>query len=108
VHPDGRAMFVTEGALRARYRHSTAQPMLLVPGEFEELRFELWGTSNVFLPGHRLRLKIASSNFPRFNRNTNTGGDIARETEDDVVLAINRIHHGPGYPSWLILPINDR
>jgi len=108
VHPDGRAMFVTEGALRGRYRLSTAQPNLLVPGEIYELRFELWGTSNVFLPGHRLRLEITSSNFPRFDRNTNTGGAIGHETEDDFVLALNRIYHGPGYPSRLILPIIDR
>jgi putative CocE/NonD family hydrolase len=108
VHPDGRAMFVTEGALRARYRLSTSQPNLLVPGDIYELRFELWGTSNVFLPGHKLRLEITSSNFPRFDRNTNTGGDIGRETEDDFVLALNRIYHGPRYPSRLILPIIDR
>jgi putative CocE/NonD family hydrolase len=108
VHPDGRAMFVTEGALRARYRQSTEEPTLLVPGEIEELRLELWGTSNVFLPGHRLRLEITSSDFPHFDRNSNTGGDIGRETEDNFVLAVNRIYHGPEYPSRLILPIIDR
>jgi uncharacterized protein len=108
VHPDGRAMFVTEGALRARYRQSTSQPSLLTPGEVYELRFELWGTSNVFLPGHRIRLEITSSNFPRFDRNTNTGGDIAHETEDDCVVAQNHVYHGPGYPSRLILPVIDR
>lgn len=108
VHPDGRAMFVTEGALRARYRRSTSQAELLVPGEIYELRFELWGTSNVFLPGHRLRLEITSSNFPRFDRNTNTGGEIGRETEDDFVIALNRVYHGPRYPSRLILPIISR
>jgi uncharacterized protein len=108
VYPDGRAMFVTEGAIRARYRQSTTQPHLLVPGEIYELRFELWGTSNVFLPGHRLRLEITSSNFPRFDCNTNTGGNIGFETADNFVLALNRIYHGPDYPSRLILPIIDR
>jgi putative CocE/NonD family hydrolase len=108
VHPDGRAMFVTEGAQRARYRLSTSQSNLLVPGEIYELKFELWGTANVFLPGHRLRLEITSSNFPRFDRNTNSGGDIGRETEDDFVVAVNRIYHGPDHPSRLILPIIDR
>jgi putative CocE/NonD family hydrolase len=101
-------MFVTEGALRARYRCSTSQPDLLVPGKIYELRFELWGTSNVFQPGHRLRLEISSSNFPRFDRNSNTGGEIGRETEDDFVLALNRIYHGLRYPSRLILPIIKR
>ena len=84
-------MFVTEGALRARYRLSTSQPNLLAHGEIYELTFELWGTANVFLPGHRLRNEITSSNFPRFDRNTNSGGDIGRETEDDFVAAVNRI-----------------
>lgn len=105
VHPDGRAMFVTEGALRARYRQSTAEPRMLVPGSVYELRFELWATSNVFLPGHRLRLEITSSDFPHFDRNTNSGGDIGHESEEDFVLAVNRIYHGPSHPSRLILPI---
>lgn len=108
VHPDGRAMFVTEGALRARYRNSTSEPELLTPGVVHELRFDLWGTSNAFLAGHRIRLEITSSNFPRFDRNTNTGGPIGQETEDVAVVAINRVHHGPAYPSRLILPIIRR
>jgi len=64
--------------------------------------------ANVFLPGHRIRLDISSSNFPRYDRNTNTGGVIAQETEDQMIPAINHIHHGPGYPSRLVLPIIDR
>lgn len=108
VHPDGGAMFVTEGALRARYRDSTAHPSPLVPGHIYELRFELWGTSNVFLAGHRIRLEIASSSFPRFDANTNTGGPIGQESEEDLVVAVNRIHHGPDHPSRVILPIIDR
>jgi predicted acyl esterase len=54
------------------------------------------------------KLEITSSNFPRFDRNTNSGGDIGRETEDDFVVAVNRIYHGSQYPSRLILPIIDR
>jgi predicted acyl esterase len=64
--------------------------------------------ANVFLPGHRIRLDISSSNFPRYDRNTNTGGVIAQETEDQMIPAINHIHHGPEYPSRLVLPIIDR
>ena len=55
-------------------------------------------TSNVFLPGHRIRLDISSSNFPRYDRNTNTGGVIAHESEDQMLAAINHIHHGPRPP----------
>ena len=65
-------------------------------------------TSNVFLPGHRIRLEVSSSNFPRFDRNTNSGGAITEDGEEDVVVAVNRIFHGPGNPSRLVLPIIDR
>ncbi|MFC8511750.1 CocE/NonD family hydrolase [Streptomyces sp. NPDC057257] len=66
------------------------------------------GTSNVCLPGHRIRVDISSSNFPRYDRNTNTGGVIAHESEEQMIPAINHIHHGPGHPSRLVLPIIDR
>ena len=65
-------------------------------------------TSNVFLPGHRLRLDISSSNFPRFDRNTNTGGFISGESIDDSVVALNTVYHGPAHPSRLVLPIIAR
>ena len=65
-------------------------------------------TSNVFLPGHRIRLEISSSNFPRFDRNTNTGGIITEDRDEDVQVAVNRIFHGPGHPSRLVLPVIDR
>jgi len=69
---------------------------------------DMTATSNVFLPGHRIRLDVSSSNFPRYDRNTNTGGVIARESEDQMIPAVNRIHHGPSHPSRLVLPIIDR
>ena len=62
----------------------------------------------VLLPGHRLRVHIASSNFPRYDRNSGTGGAIAREAEDEMVSAINRLHHGPALPSRLELPVLER
>jgi hypothetical protein len=62
----------------------------------------------VFLPGHRIRLEVSSSNFPRFDRNTNTGGHIAGEGEQDMAVAVNRVHHGPSHPARLVLPIIDR
>ena len=63
-----------------------------------EVRVDLVATSNVFGAGHRIRLEVSSSNFPRFDRNTNTGGVIARETVDDFQPALNRVHHGPNQP----------
>jgi putative CocE/NonD family hydrolase len=108
VYPDGRAIILTEGILRARYRNSFTEPELLEPGTVYELRLNLWATANVFLPGHRIRLEVSSSNFPRFDRNSNTGGEIASETADQYQPAINRIFHDAAHPSRLFLPIIER
>jgi putative CocE/NonD family hydrolase len=101
-------MILTEGILRARYRDSFTEPGLLEPDAIYELRLDLWATANVFLPGHRIRLEVSSSNFPRFDRNSNTGGEIASETADQYQPAINRIFHDAAYPSRLVLPIIER
>ena len=74
VYPDGRAIHISEGILRARHRKSLESVEFLQPGEVDEFRIAMAPTSNVFLRGHRLRLEISSSNFPRFDRNLNTGG----------------------------------
>ncbi|GGM87030.1 X-Pro dipeptidyl-peptidase [Lentzea pudingi] len=105
VHPDGRAILLCEGIQRARYRDSLTEPAFLEPGTACELTVDMGVTSNVFLPGHRIRLEVSSSNFPRYDRNTNTGGTIAT---DDPVVAVNRVHHGPAHPSRLVLPLIDR
>ena len=101
-------MILTEGILRARYRTSMTEPELLEPDAIYELRLDLWATANVFLPGHRIRLEVASSNFPRFGRNSNTGGEIASEAASHYRPAINRIFHDAARPSRLILPIIER
>ena len=108
VFPDGRAIFLTDGILRARYRNSLAEPEPLTPGEPCQISLDLSVTSNVFLPGHRIRLEVSSSNFPRFDRNTNTGGVIADESADQAAVAVNRVLHGPEYPSQLTLPVIRR
>ena len=108
VFPDGRAVFLTDGILRARYRNSLAEPEPLTPGEPCQISLDLSVTSNVFLPGHRIRLEVSSSNFPRFDRNTNTGGVIADESADQATVAVNRVLHGPEYPSQLTLPVIRR
>jgi uncharacterized protein len=108
VHPDGRALVLTEGIIRARYRDSLSEPTPLEPGMAYELTIDLQATANVFKRGHRLRLDISSSNFPRFDRNTNTGGVIAEEDESEFVVAVNRVFHDRERPSHLLLPVIDR
>ena len=77
VHPNGYARNLTDGILRARYRHGPERAEPLTPGAIERYTIDLWATSNVFLPGHRIRVEISSSNFPRFDRNPNTGRPAA-------------------------------
>lgn len=108
VYPEGSAEILTDGILRARYRESFSDPRPLEPGEVYELRVDMWATSNVFRAGHRIRLEVSSSNFPRFDRNTNTGGTVYEEDEADFVRAINRVHHDRAHPSRLVLPIIER
>ncbi|MBV9046846.1 MAG: CocE/NonD family hydrolase [Solirubrobacterales bacterium] len=108
LHPDGRAEILTDGILRARYRDSMSDPKPLEPNKVYELRIDLWATANVFRAGHRIRLDVSSSNFPRFDANTNTGGTIASEGRDDGVEAVNRVFHDRSHPSHVVLPIIDR
>jgi uncharacterized protein len=108
VHPDGRAMLLTDGILRLRYRQSFAQPMLLQPDEIVPITIDLWSTANVFLPGHRIRIEVSSSCFPKFARNSNTGGDVARERCEQYQSAVNRLYHDGARPSHILLPIIER
>lgn len=105
VFPDGRAISLCDGILRLRYRKDLAQPELMTPGEIYEVTVPMSVTSNVFLAGHRIRLDVSSSNFPHYDRNSNTGGAIATEALADMVTATNTIHHGGARPSRLVLPI---
>ncbi len=106
VHPGGFAQNLTDGIMRARYRQSTARPGPIEPGRVYEYHIDLWATSNVFKAGHCIRLEVSSSNFPRFDRNPNTGGDLATET--NLVPAIQTVHHDGTYPSRVTLPIIPR
>ena len=108
VFPDGRAIILTEGILRTRYRNSLEDADLIEPGEVYEITLDLSATSNVFLRGHRIRLEVSSSNFPRYDRNTNTVGVIAGDGEQDVIAAVNHVLHGPRHLSRLVLPIIER
>ena len=98
VYPDGRAEDLIDGMLRTRYRESFTKPEHMQLGKVYGLRVNLWATSNVFLRSHRIRLEVSSSNFPRFDRNTNTGGNIFDESEAGFVRATDRIYHSSSYP----------
>ncbi|MGH3492084.1 MAG: CocE/NonD family hydrolase, partial [Sciscionella sp.] len=108
LYPDGRAEILTEGILRVRYRNSLEAPELMEPGQIYEIRIDMLATGLVFAAGHRIRLDVSSSNFPRFDRNTNSGGTIAQDREQDVAVAVNRVHHDREHPSHLVLPVIDR
>lgn len=103
VAPDGFAQNLTEGIIRARYRNSQEKPELMNPGQIYRVIVDLWSTSNVFLKGHALRLEISSSNFPRFDRNLNTGE--LQASAPKYVSATNTIYHDAEHPSALNLPI---
>ncbi|WP_211260578.1 CocE/NonD family hydrolase [Amycolatopsis jejuensis] len=108
VHPDGRAIILCDGILRTRYREALDRPVLMQPGRVCEITVDLIATSNVFLPGHRILVEVSSSNFPRYDRNSNTGGTIAEAAAADLVVAANHLHRGPAHPSRITLPIIDR
>jgi len=106
VHPDGSARALTDGILRARYRRSRTAPELLVPGKPEEFLIEVGATSILFGRGHRIRLEVSSSNFPRFDRNPNTGAPFG--TGAELRTAHQTILHDAIHPSRLLLPVVAR
>ena len=106
VQPDGYARNLADGIIRGRYRASRTRPTLLQSGTVAEFTIDLWATSHVFLPGHRIRVDISSSNFPRFDRNLNTGDDQA--TSSRFQTASQSVFHDPRYPSHIVLPVIPR
>ena len=106
VDSTGYARFLTDGIVRARYRNSTERAELIEPGKPYKYTIDLWATSNVFKAGHRIRVYISSSNFPRFNRNLNTGEPTMKGTK--MVKARQTIYHNAEHPSAIVLPIIPR
>jgi uncharacterized protein len=103
VYPDGRAFNLDEGIERVRWRDGWEKPVFMETGHVYKVDIGPLQTSNAFLPGHRIRVEVSSSNFPRFDRNLNTGG--SNYDEKDPLVAHNVIHHGPQYPSEIVLPV---
>ena len=102
-YPEGYHLNLVDTIQRARYRNSWTEPELMVRGKPYELTVALWPTSNVFKQGHRIRVDVSSSNFPRFDVNPNTGEPVGRHTR--MVTADNTVHTSTDHPSHVVLPI---
>ncbi len=96
-------MNLTDGILRARYRNSRETPEFMTPREIYEIRFPIYPTSNLFKAGHKIRLDISSSNWPRFDRNPNTGEPLGLHTR--TIIAENTVYHDAEHPSHVVLPV---
>jgi putative CocE/NonD family hydrolase len=106
VDPDGAAWHMADGIVRARYRESTQRRSApLTPGEPVQFEVDLWDLAHTFEPGHRIRLEISSSNFPRFDRNMNTGHELGADGAEDAIRAGQQILHDAEHPSALVLPV---
>ncbi|MEO0108048.1 MAG: CocE/NonD family hydrolase [candidate division WOR-3 bacterium] len=105
VYPDGRSILVTDGALMARHRHGLDREDLLTPGVPDTFEVDLWSTALVFNAGHRIRVSITSSNYPRFERNPNTGGPFRRNDTLNTLVATNVVYHTSSMPTQLLLPV---
>jgi hypothetical protein len=103
VEPCGFARNLTDGIIRARARESQSSPSLITPGKVYEFNIDMWSTSNLFKAGHRIRLEVSSSNFPRFDRNPNTGHDLF--TDAETRPALQTVMHEHAFASHLTLPV---
>ncbi|MFN8651566.1 MAG: CocE/NonD family hydrolase [Gemmatimonadales bacterium] len=106
VFPDGHAERVQDGLARARFRKGMHREVPLVPGQVEKYDIDLWFTSSVFQPGHRLRVSISSALFPKYDRNLNTGGN--NERDSTFVVAHQRVLHDAAHPTHVVLPVIPR
>jgi putative CocE/NonD family hydrolase len=105
VEPDGTSRILAEGILRARFREGYDRPQLVTSGDVYEYRIDVVATSNVFLAGHRIRVVLTSSSFPRFDRNANTGRVLGADGPGDLVTARQTIFHDAERPSHVVLPV---
>ena len=105
VYPNGYAQNLNDGIIRARYRNFAQgeAPTLIEPGKAYEYEIDLWATSNLFKAGHAIRLDVTSSNFPRWDRNPNTGHEFG--ADDELAVAHQTILHDSEHPSYVVLPI---
>ncbi|MBT4485796.1 MAG: CocE/NonD family hydrolase, partial [Candidatus Latescibacteria bacterium] len=105
IYPDGKAINITDGIIRARFRNGMSDPDFVSPGDVVRYQIELGSAAITFQKGHRIRLEVSSSNFPRFDRNLNTGGRIGKESVFEK--AEQHIYHNSSHPSRLVLTVVD-
>ena len=103
VHPNGRSYNIADGILRLRFREGLDREKLLTAGEVYRVEVDLWSTAHVFQAGHRLRLQVCASDFPRYDRNPGTGQTSA--DGDRVLPQRNLLFHDRARPSHLVLPV---
>ena len=103
VHPDNKCINITEGIIRAKFRNSYSKQTLIKPNKIYKYKFPLWETSNLFKKGHKIRIEISSSNFPKFDRNLNTGKFVF--DDDEIKTSTQKIFHNKHHPSHVIFPI---
>ncbi len=108
VYPDGASRILAEGVVRARYRNGYDQPSLIQPGEVYSYEIDLVATSNVFQPGHRVRVDVTSSSFPYLDRNTNTGNPLGEDGPEDLQPTMQTVFHDAARPSHVVLPVVPR
>lgn len=108
VHPDGRAINLCDGIIRARFRESLENPSLIRPGEVYRYVIEVGVTCNLFRKGHRIRVEVSSSNFPTYDRNPNTGAWPKDAKPSAMAIATQTIFHEPGRESHIVLPVSPR
>jgi putative CocE/NonD family hydrolase len=103
--PDGRSMSVCDGIFRARYRNPSEHEELMTPNQIYRFEVDLWATAQTFLPGHRIRVQVNSSDFTRYDRNLNTGGPFGEEVRGQV--AVNTVFHDAMRPSHGVTPVTS-
>ncbi|NGQ96518.1 CocE/NonD family hydrolase [Brevibacillus sp. SYP-B805] len=106
VWPNGYAQRLTDGMVRARFREGMDRPSLIEPGRIYKYEIDCWNTSHLFKKGHRIRVEIASSAFPKYDRNLNTGAPLGQSAE--MAVAEQVIFHDPDHPSAIVLPLIPR
>ena len=105
-YPDGYAMNLSDTIYRARFHGSWEEPELLIPGRVYRLELVSYPTGNLFGAGHRIRVDVSSSNYPRFDINPNTGEPLGLST--GMTEALNTVHHDAEHPSCVVLPVIPR
>jgi hypothetical protein len=106
LEPDGRALLLMDGVMRAMYREPSGEPRHLVPGQVERLIIDLGHIHHTLCAGHRIEVDVTSSNFPRRARNTNSGNpELANDSDANIRVATNTVHHAATTPSFVEIPV---